>query len=141
MFLVLARILELASSAGLVSKSMFNFLPIVLIFISLAGIIYILSRHFKEIEDYSKESPSSLNVFWTNFSGKIRLAEWSEQFLPYFEKTLHKARIIVMKVENGMSRLLVKIKLKTNGLSQRDSDSGSGDDFWQKFNEDNQPKL
>lgn len=108
---------------------MFNFLPIVFIFFSLAGFIYILSRHLENLEITDSDAEENQSIFFGNLANKVRSVELSKQFLPYFEKSLHRARVLTLKVDNNISRWLSKMKPRQEGGEDPENK------IWQKFDE------
>lgn len=97
----------------------------------LGGFIYIASNHLSEFEENEAADDSI-------FSLKTKLAGWINQLpldnvraqsLFLTQKLLHKMRIIILKTDNRLTKLISKISEK---------DKATPSDFWQDFSSDSQ---
>ena len=118
---------------------MFNLIPISLLIMALAGVIYIVSDHLSEFSAKG-ESPEGGEDEEDEFSFgiKAKLADWINQLpldnvkvqsLSLTQKLLHKMRLILLKTDNHLMKLIGKISEK---------DKTDSADFWTDFSNDNQ---
>ena len=114
---------------------MFNLIPISLLIAAIGGVVYIISNHLSEFNG-DNEKNSDLN-----FSLKARFAYWINklpldsvkiQSLSLTQKLLHKTRLILLKTDNHLMRLIGKI-------SEKDKTINSSD-FWQNLSNNKQEK-
>jgi len=110
---------------------MFNLIPLSLLIMALGGVIYIVSNHLAEFDE-SDESTDPV------FSLKAKLASWVNQLpldavkiqtLSFSQKMLHRMRIVLLKTDNYLIKLIGKISKK---------DAAAPNDFWKDFSNDNQ---
>jgi len=110
---------------------MFNLIPISLLIMALGGAIYVVSNHLSEFEENDKSAGSG-------FSIRAKLAGWINQLpldnvkaqsLSLTQKLLHRMRIILLKTDNHLMKLISKISKK---------DEATSTDFWKDFSDDNQ---
>jgi hypothetical protein len=101
---------------------MFNLIPISLLIMALAGVIYIVSDHLSEFSAKG-ESPEGGEDEEDEFSFgiKAKLADWINQLpldnvkvqsLSLTQKLLHKMRLILLKTDNHLMKLIGKISEK-----------------------------
>ena len=131
------RILKSANFAVLKYKKkqfMFNLIPISLLIMALSGVIFIVSNHLSEFEENDEAADSGFGL-------KAKLAGWINQLpldnvkaqsLSWTQKLLHKMRIILLKTDNHLMKLIGKISKK---------DEAASTDFWKDFSDDNQKVL
>jgi len=110
---------------------MFNLIPISLLIMALGGVIFIVSNHLSEFEENDEAAGSG-------FSFKAKLVGWINQLpldnikvqsLSFAQKFLHRMRIILLKTDNHLLKLIGKISKK---------DEADPIDFWKDFSNDNQ---
>ncbi len=98
---------------------------------ALGGAIYVVSNHLSEFEENDKSADSG-------FSIRAKLAGWINQLpldnvkaqsLSLTQKLLHRMRIILLKTDNRLMKLISKISKK---------DEATSTDFWKDFSNDNQ---
>ncbi len=113
---------------------MFNLIPLSLLIMALGGVIYIVSNHLPEFSASGEEDEK--NKF--SFGIRAKLAGWINQLpldnvkaqsLSLTQKLLHKTRIILLKTDNHLMKLIGKISEK---------DKTAPADFWKDFSNDNQ---
>jgi len=124
---------------------MFNLIPTFLFIVSLGGLVYIISNHLSELSGSDKENFSGgneENKFLFGLGSK--LADWvnrlplndvKSQSLSFTQKFLHRTRVLLLKADNGLMKIIGKIAEKeTNGGYGKNS-VGAGEekdsDFWQ----------
>ncbi|MEK7578421.1 MAG: hypothetical protein AAB789_01910 [Patescibacteria group bacterium] len=110
---------------------MFNLIPISLLIIALGGVIFIASNHLSEFEENDETADS-------RFSFKVQLASWinrlpwddtKAQSLSFTRKFLHRMRIVLLKTDNQLMKLIGKISKKDKMTDNNDL-SGNTADFW-----------
>ncbi len=118
---------------------MFNLIPISLLILALGGVIFIVSNHLSEFS--AKDGSASggeEEEGESSFGIKAKLASWINQLpldnikvqsLSFTQKFLHRMRIILLKTDNHLLKLIGKISKK---------DEASSADFWKDFSNDNQ---
>ena len=106
---------------------MFSLFPLSLLIMALGGVIYIVSNHLSELEENDEEAIPG-------FSLKIKLAEWISQLpldtvkaqsLSLTQKLLHKMRIVLLKTDNHLMKLIGKIS--------EEKEKPVPPDFWKDF--------
>ncbi len=118
---------------------MFNLIPISLLIMALGGVIFIVSNHLSEFsaKDGSPEGEKD-EEDESSFGIKAKLAGWINQLpldnikaqsLSWTQKLLHRMRIILLKTDNHLMKLISKISKK---------DEAAYTDFWKDFSNDNQ---
>ena len=114
---------------------MFNLIPISLLIAAIGGVVYIISNHLSEFNGDNEKNGD------LNFSLKARFAYWINklpldsvkiQSLSLTQKLLHKTRLILLKTDNHLMRLIGKI-------SEKDKTINSSD-FWQNLSNNKQEK-
>ncbi|MEK7135061.1 MAG: hypothetical protein AAB735_01465 [Patescibacteria group bacterium] len=113
---------------------MFNLIPISLLIMALGGVIYIVSDHLSEFEenDEAADSGFSLRAKLAGWINQLPLDNVKAQSLSLTQKLLHKMRIILLKTDNRLMRLIDKISKK---------DKTTPVDFWKDFSNDSQKIL
>ena len=113
---------------------MFNLIPISLLIMALGGVIYIVSDHLSEFEenDEAADSGFSLRAKLAGWINQLPLDNVKAQSLSLTQKLLHKMRIILLKTDNRLMRLIDKISKK---------DKTTSVDFWKDFSNDSQKIL
>jgi len=112
---------------------MFNIFPISLLIIGLGGFIFIISNHLSEFsEDAGMDEPG--------FSLRAKLASWINQLpldtvksesLSLSQKLLHRMRIILLKTDNYLMKLIGKISEKDQEMNGNGLENKKKDDFWE----------
>jgi len=110
---------------------MFNLIPISLLIMALGGAIYIVSNHLSEFEkkDEAADSGFSLRAKLAGWVNQLPLDNVKAQSLSWTQKLLHKMRIILLKTDNQLMKLIGKISKK---------DDAASTDFWKDFSDDSQ---
>ena len=118
---------------------MFNLIPISLLIMALGGVIYIVSDHLSEFsakggspeggEDEEDESSFGIKAKLAGWINQLPLDNIKAQSLSLTQKVLHKMRIILLKTDNHLMKLIGKISEK---------DKAAHTDFWKDFSNDNQ---
>ena len=110
---------------------MFNLIPISLLIMALGGVIFIVSDHLSEFEENGEAADSgfSLKVKLTSWINQLPLDNIKAQSLSLTQKFLHRMRIILLKTDNHLMKLIGKISKK---------DEAAPTDFWKDFSNDNQ---
>lgn len=113
---------------------MFNLFPISLLIMGLGGALYVISNHLSAFEENGEADVSE-------FSLKAKLADWINQLpldaakarsLSSSQKFLHKARLVLLKTDNHLMKLIGKISEKDKAMNGA-SGSGNNVDFWKDF--------
>ncbi len=101
---------------------------------ALGGVIYIVSDHLSEFEenDEAADSGFSLRAKLAGWINQLPLDNVKAQSLSLTQKLLHKMRIILLKTDNRLMRLIDKISKK---------DKTTSVDFWKDFSNDSQKIL
>lgn len=116
---------------------MFNLIPISLLITAIGGIVYIISNHLSEFSN--KDIGENGDAF--QFNLKARFADWASelpldnvkiQSLSLAKKFLHRFRLILLKTDNHLMKLLDKIS-KRDKTENKKNDSGNTPDFWDDF--------
>ena len=116
---------------------MFNLIPISLLIMALGGAIYVVSNHLSEFSAKGRSSEGGEEDEFS-FGIKAKLAGWinrlpldnvKAQSLSLTQKLLHRMRIILLKTDNRLMKLISKISKK---------DEATSTDFWKDFSNDNQ---
>ena len=112
---------------------MFNLIPISLLITALGGMVYIVSNHLSEFNG-DNEKNSDLNfslkahfAYWIN---KLPLDSVKIQSLSLTQKMLHKTRLLLLKTDNHLMRLIGKISEKDKTINNSD--------FWQDLSNNKQ---
>ncbi len=110
---------------------MFNLIPISLLIMALGGVIFIVSNHLSEFEenDEAADSGFSLRAKLAGWINQLPLDNVKAQSLSLTQKFLHRMRIILLKTDNHLMKLIGKISKK---------DETASTDFWKDFSNDNQ---
>ena len=124
---------------------MFNLIPISLLIIAIGGVVYIISNHLSEFSDKNGEDGENDNIF--QFNLKARFVEWmsglplnniKSQSLSLTQKLLHRFRLVLLKTDNHLMKLIGKIA--ENGKAKNGNGDGNGakkpedaPDFWEEF--------
>jgi|SRR3989338_1716409 len=108
---------------------MFNLIPISMLIIALGGVIFIVSNHLSEFEenDEAADSGFSLRAKLAGWVNQLLLDEAKAQFLFFTQKLLHKMRIVLLKTDNHLMKLIGRISEK---------DKTNPADFWKDFSND-----
>ncbi len=118
---------------------MFNLIPISLLIMALGGVIFIVSNHLSEFsakggsafggEDEEDESSFGIKAKLAGWINQLPLDNMKVQSLSFTQKFLHRMRIILLKTDNHLMKLIGKISKKDKAVST---------DFWKDFSNDNQ---
>ncbi len=118
---------------------MFNLIPISLLIMALGGVIYIASNHLSEFEENDE-------VNGIEFGIKAKLANWINQLplesvksrsLSLTQKFLRRMRIIILKTDNHLVKLIGKISEKT----EKEKEKAAPNNFWKDFSDDDKKNL
>ncbi|MCX6813617.1 MAG: hypothetical protein NT078_00065 [Candidatus Azambacteria bacterium] len=121
---------------------MFNLIPISLLIMALGGVVYIVSDHLSEFEKNDETADSG-------FSFKAKFADWISQLpldgvkaqsLSLTQKLLHKTRVLLLKTDNRLMRLISRISKKDEMINNNDLNENTAD-FWKDFSNDSQKVL
>lgn len=118
-----------------ISNIMFNLIPISLLITAIGGIVYIISNHLSEFNGDSEKNDDfnfdlkARFIYWIN---QLPLDSVKSQSLSLTQKLLHKTRLMLLKTDNHLMRLIGKISEKDKTIS--------GSDFWQDLSNDKQEK-
>ncbi len=98
---------------------------------ALGGVIFIVSDHLSEFEenDEAADSGFSLRAKLAGWINQLPLDNVKAQSLSLTQKFLHRMRIILLKTDNHLMKLIGKISKK---------DETASTDFWKDFSNDNQ---
>ena len=120
---------------------MFNLIPISLLIMALGGIIYIVSDHLSEFsakggspeggEDEEDESSFGIKTKLAGWINQLPLDNIKAQSLSLTQKLLHRTRIILLKTDNHLMKLISKISEKDKAINGK-----SDADFWGDFSND-----
>ena len=126
---------------------MFNLIPISLLIIAIGGVVYIISNHLSEFSDKNGEDGENDNIF--QFNLKARFVEWmsglplnniKSQSLSLTQKLLHRFRLVLLKTDNHLMKLIGKISERDRQANGNGSSNGNGakkpedaPDFWEEF--------
>jgi len=106
---------------------MFNLIPITLLIMALGSIIYIASNHLSKLDEENE-------IDDIDFGLKAKFAEWSSrmpvekiksQSLILTRKTLHKTRLVLLKADNYLMKLIGKISEK-----DKQANGKGNSNFW-----------
>ena len=112
---------------------MFNLIPISLLIMALGGVIYIVSDHLSEFEenDEATDFGFSLRAKLAGWINQLPLDNIKAQSLSLTQKLLHRTRIILLKTDNHLMKLISKISEKDKAINGK-----SDADFWGDFSND-----
>lgn len=112
---------------------MFNLIPLSLLITALAGVIYIVSDHLSEFEENDEAADSG-------FSFRAKFAGWISQLpldnvksysLSFTQKLLHRMRIVLLKTDNYLMKLIGRIsKSEKDKMINNNGSNGDAADFW-----------
>ena len=97
--------------------------------------MYIISNHLSEFSDKNGEDGENDNIF--QFNLKARFVEWmsglplnniKSQSLSLTQKLLHRFRLVLLKTDNHLMKLIGKI-------AEKDKTQNDMPDFWQNLSE------
>jgi len=118
---------------------MFNLIPLSLLIMALGGVIYIVSDHLSEFsakggsasggEDEEDEFSFGIKAKLAGWINQLPLDNVKAQSLSWTQKFLHRMRIILLKTDNHLMKLIGKISKK---------DETASTDFWKDFSNDDQ---
>ena len=127
---------------------MFNLIPISLLITAIGGIVYIISGHLSEFSEKNEENnEESGDVF--RFNVRARFADWANQLplgnvkiqsLSIAKKFLHRSRLVLLKTDNHLMKLLDKISQKDKEENEKNNGNGNTPDFWDDFAKERQQK-
>ena len=129
---------------------MFNLLPISLLIAAIGGIVYIISNHLSEFSDQSGENGENGDAF--QFNLKARFVEWANQLpldniksrsLSLTQKMLHRTRILLLKADNKLMKIIGKIAERENGNKSDNGDAKKTliTDFWGNISKEKQEGI
>ncbi len=105
---------------------MFSIIPISLIIGSLALLLYIVSRRVSGIETAQEKQEKNRRLF--DYLGEsVRFSDLKLKSTLVAEKSLHKARRLLLKTDNFLMGLIGRIK---NGKKPEETETKT-DNFWQ----------
>ncbi|MDP3004371.1 MAG: hypothetical protein Q8N43_02610 [Candidatus Azambacteria bacterium] len=126
---------------------MFNLIPISLLIMALGGVIFIVSNHLSEFsakggspeggEDEKDESSFGIKAKLAGWINQLPLDNIKAQSLSLTQKFLHRMRIILLKTDNHLLKLISKISKKNKEINGEGL-NGNDADFWKDFSNDNQ---
>lgn len=90
---------------------MTDFILQLAVFLSLGAIVYILARAIPRIE----EEERTQNLFFGRLAAHLPVHKFDAALASFLEKNLRKMRVVLLKVDNGVSNFLGKIKTNGNG--------------------------
>jgi len=98
---------------------------------ALGGVIFIVSNHLSEFEENAEAADSGfgLRAKLAGWINQLPLDNVKAQSLSWTQKLLHRMRIILLKTDNHLMKLIGKISKK---------DEAASTDFWKDFSNDNQ---
>lgn len=128
---------------------MFNLIPASLLVMALGGIIYIVSNHLSEFDEEVKADPTfNLKAYFANYISQLPLDNIKIQSISLTQKILHRFRLILLKTDNHLMKVIGKISekdRKMNGLSRSNygeasngGENNGGSDFWENFSKNKQ---
>ena len=120
---------------------MFNFLPLLLIFLGLAGLAILFSRHQGEVEKKEAAIKIKVNASVSRFSQwRDKLIFYGEKlkiwFIRLLEKIFHRLRLSTLRLENFLTRSLKNIQ-ETKEVKKAEEEP----DLLDKIKELNKPLL
>lgn len=106
---------------------------------ALGGAIYIVSNHLSEFEeiDEAADSGFGLRAKLAGWINQLPLDNIKAQSLSLTQKLLHRMRIILLKTDNHLMKLISRIS-KEDKMINNNGLNGKAVDFWRDFSNDNQ---
>lgn len=128
---------------------MFNLIPASLLVMALGGIIYIISSHLSEFDEEKNDDPIfNLKAYFVNYINQLPLDNFKIQSISLTQKILHRFRLILLKTDNHLMKVIGKISEKDrqiNGSSRSSygeagngSENNNGSDFWENLSKSKQ---
>ncbi len=116
---------------------MFNLIPISIFIVSLGGLIYIVSNHLSEFENEegADESSFGIKAKFADWFNQLPLEDVKSQSLSLTQKLLHRTRILLLKADNGLMKIIGKIAEKENNNGIADNGKKPEANFWQDFSD------
>jgi len=109
---------------------------------ALGGAVYIVSNHFSELKEDDEPDGSSFRIRKQviNWVNQLPVDQIKARSLSFTQKTLHKARLLLLKSDNHIMNLIRKISesdqaLNGNGNGNRKPENN---DFWNNLSRDKQ---
>lgn len=114
---------------------MFNLIPISLFIVSLGGLVYIVSNHLSELKEESKadEFEFGIRKKFMNWLSQLPLDEMKSQSLSITQKVLHRTRILLLKADNELMKIIGKIAEKENR-----ENGDKNNNFWEDLSNNKQ---
>ena len=112
---------------------------------SLGGLVYIISNHLSELEEDAEDNSSfGLQARFVKWANQLPLDQVKVQSLSLTQKMLHRIRLVLLKTDNHLMRLIRKISEKDRemnggGNGNKAEAPGTTPDFWRDIAE-NMPK-
>lgn len=129
---------------------MFNLIPISLLITAIGGIVYIISNHLSEFsadEENDNDFKFNIRARFAEWAGQLPLDNIKSQSLSLTQKLLHRSRLILLKTDNHLMKLIGKISkhnesLNGNGKNNAsDNNSDSSPDFWENLAKGKQEEI
>ena len=118
---------------------MFNLIPISIFIVSLGGLIYIVSNHLSEFENEEGGDDSSFGIRakFADWINNLPLEDVRSQSLSLTQKLLHRTRLLLLKADNGLMKIIGKIAEKeaSNGNGATEVPQEPRADFWQDLSD------
>jgi len=110
---------------------MYDFLLQTILFLSLGVVIYLMARAVPRVTEIGEEvhAPGAFD----RLLSKLPLREVDERLNVYFEKTLRRMKVFILKFDNALNEKLEKLR-KMNGKNGAVSEEKN--DLFEKLNSD-----
>lgn len=123
---------------------MFNLIPISLLISAVGGIIYIISNHLSELKDDKEKNDEfrfNLKTRFISWINQLPMDSVKDHSLSLTQKMLHRLRLFLLKSDNILMRLIVKISQRDKAKNDNDNINRNNADFWKDIakNKDEEP--
>lgn len=118
---------------------MFNLIPASLLVMALGGIIYIISSHLSEFDEEKNDDPIfNLKAYFVNYINQLPLDNVKIQSISLTQKILHRFRLILLKTDNHLMKVIGKISEKDRQMNGNGGENNNGSDFWENLSKSKQ---
>lgn len=115
---------------------MFNLIPVSLLIAAMGGIVFIISNHLSEMngnggkdDDFSFDLKAHF-VGWIN---RLPIDSVKSQSLSLTQKSLHRLRLLLLKSDNFLMKLIGKISQHEKSINGNGENKDNIIDFWGDF--------
>jgi hypothetical protein len=111
--------------------------------VSLGGLIYLISNHLTELNEDggADDSGFGLRARFVDWVNQLPLDDVKNQSLSITQKLLHRIRILLLKTDNYLMKIIGKISERDRAINENGNDKENMPDFWDNLSNNKQEPI